>query len=352
MRYYETLYEDYINAVKRYNIFETSEDYKKGFPIHVENFENLIIYGPVGSGKYSQMLYFLKQYSPSDLKYEKKMTISNEKQNYTFHISDIHYEIDMALLGCNSKSMWSDIFFQIVDIVSVKSNKIGIIVCKNFHHIHTELLDVFYSYMQQYNAHHDNIILRFVLITEHLSFIPMNIMNACEKIHISKPSKDVLKKIAMNGNEKSTSFVSRIMKKNHTNNTIMNVVDTNDIVNIKETYSFDLIKNESEIPKDIFNIICDNIIALIDASDKFDFSKFRDALYEILIYNLDIIECVWYILSHFILIKRIKPDDISDILHKTYSFLKYYNNNYRPIYHLESIMFYIITKIENYDDNR
>jgi hypothetical protein len=28
--------------------------------------------------------------------------------------------------------------------------------------------------------------------------------------------------------------------------------------------------------------------------------------------------------------------------------LKYYNNNYRPIYHLESILFYLITKIHAY----
>ena len=33
-------------------------------------FNNTIIYGPTGVGKYSQMLYFLKKYSPSSLKYE------------------------------------------------------------------------------------------------------------------------------------------------------------------------------------------------------------------------------------------------------------------------------------------
>jgi hypothetical protein len=33
------------------------------------------------------------------------------------------------------------------------------------------------------------------------------------------------------------------------------------------------------------------------------------------------------------------------ILAKIHTFLKYYNNNYRPIYHLESIFFYMITQI-------
>jgi hypothetical protein len=44
----------------------------------------------------------------------------------------------------------------------------------------------------------------------------------------------------------------------------------------------------------------------------------------------------------------LENNDISDILKKTYTFLKYYNNNYRPIYHLESIMFYIINKVHKY----
>jgi hypothetical protein len=42
--------------------------------------------------------------------------------------------------------------------------------------------------------------------------------------------------------------------------------------------------------------------------------------------------------------------DISDIMRKMFSFLKYYNNNYRPIYHLESILFYFIIKIHGFDE--
>jgi hypothetical protein len=48
--------------------------------------------------------------------------------------------------------------------------------------------------------------------------------------------------------------------------------------------------------------------------------------------------------------KCLSEEDISEILIRTYSFLKYYNNNYRPIYHLESIIFYIINKIHNLNE--
>ena len=43
--------------------------------------------------------------------------------------------------------------------------------------------------------------------------------------------------------------------------------------------------------------------------------------------------------------KRLKDEDMPDIFIKIYSFLQYYNNNYRPIYHLESIIFYLVKKV-------
>ena len=120
----------------------------------------------------------LKSYSPSNLKYDKRITISTEKQNYTYQISDIHYEIDMQLLGCHSKLLWHEIFYQIVDIITMKSDKIGFIVCSNFHHIHNELLEIFYSYMQQYSNINSHIKIYFIIISENISFLPNNILNS------------------------------------------------------------------------------------------------------------------------------------------------------------------------------
>ena len=70
------------------------------------------------------------------------------KKEHVFKISDIHFEIDMELLGCNAKILWNVIYYNILDIISTKADLTGIIVCKNFHMIHSELLETFYSYMQ------------------------------------------------------------------------------------------------------------------------------------------------------------------------------------------------------------
>jgi hypothetical protein len=396
MKFYETHYEEYIHSIEQYNIHPEMLAIYKHFPKTLSQFGNIIVYGPPGSGKYSQMLYFLKKYSPSELKYDKKIVCQTDKVNYSYHISDIHYEIDMSTLGCNSKLLWHELFLQIIDIISVKTEKIGIIVCKNFHMIHTELLDIFYSYIQNY--HSTNIQIKFIIISEHISFIPKNILesfkiisvkrpdkihyinrinDACDKtkltdtttntfIHrinptISKPNRNNTNNVEESANKSSNAKVCKSTKKvegidtENLNNSesknkmkhIMDCLEPEYIINIKETESFSLMNDGSEIPKDNFNTICNNIIQEILQYKKMVFTHFRDTIYDILVYNLDVPECVWYVLSYFIQRNIFTESEIENILDKIFVFLKYYNNNYRPIYHLESIFFYIITIIQN-----
>jgi hypothetical protein len=266
------------------------------------------------------MLNSIKKYSHSDLKYEKKLSIVFNKDVYFFKISDIHYEVDMSLLGCNSKLLWHDIYQQIVDIISAKTEKSGIIVCKEFHNIHNELLENFYSYMQDNNASTINI--KFILLTEELSFIPDNILNCCEVISVSRPSKMAYTKISK--------------QKLPINLKIEN------ITNIKNLH---VEINELMCP---YKIICDKIIKEMVNINNLKFLKFRDNLYDIFIYNLDITDCIWYIMTSLINQEHIKRDKLSLIMVKTYNFLKYYNNNYRPIYHLESYLFYLISIIHGF----
>jgi hypothetical protein len=342
MKYYESHFEEYISAVEKFNLHpELSLVYNR-LPRKMAELENVIIYGPSGVGKYSQILNILKKYSPSELKYDKKMTISTEKQQYIYRISDIHFEIDMSQLGCNSKILWHEIFFQIVDIISVKQEKIGIILCKNFHLIHTELLEVFYSYMQQYNHSQTNIKIKFFIITEQISFLPTTILKTCQLLRVKRPDKEKYKELSL--------FLLSDKNKSAKITEILNDMEVDGITNTKEIRSFQHIESTKELPKDVFNIICDNLINEILNHKKITFTAFRDTLYDILTYNLDMTETLWHILCFFIEKNYLSKDDVSDILIKTYTFLKYYNNNYRPIYHIESMMFYIINKIHNYDE--
>jgi Cdc6-like AAA superfamily ATPase len=185
-------FEHYIHNIDNINIHPKIESLIKKMPMSVENVPNIIIYGPPGVGKYSQSLNLIKQYSNSDLKYEKKMIVSFNKENYFYKISDSHFEIDMELLGCNSKLLFHAIYDQIVDVISSRSFKNGIILCKNFHKIHSDLLESFYSYLQ--NSKPDYLNISFILLTEHLSFLPNNILNCCIQLNIGRPTKTAYKK--------------------------------------------------------------------------------------------------------------------------------------------------------------
>jgi len=354
MKFYETTMDEYLASVENQDFHEElTPVFEQCFPNTIKDFENIIVFGPTGAGKYTQTLKILKKYSPTLLKHEKKIKIQSEKKTYVLRISDIHYEVDMSFLGCNSKNVWNDIFSQIVDIISVKQEKIGIILCKNFHMIHSELLEIFYSYIQQYTG--SKIKIKFIILTEQMSFIPNHILRCCAVIPVKKPAKSVFVKMAEKNVAKPADchdYQKRVHshKWNITEKTdeIIRQIDTDTLINIKEIQSFSLLDTAADIPADIFNIICDKIILEIETLKQISFIKFRDSLYDIFIYNLDLVECLWYILSYFIRSGKLTREDSSVLLHKTYSFLKYYNNNYRPIYHLENIMLSIISRIHHY----
>ena len=319
MQFHETHFDHYLNANAENSLHPSLSLAYKKFPPKLSQLKNLIFYGPKGVGKYTQMLAAIKKYSPSELKYEKKLSITYNKNIYFFKISDIHYEIDMSLIGCHSKMLWNEVYNQIVDILLAKAEKSGIIVCKYFHEIHSELLDIFYSYMQSLNT--TMIDLKFVIITEELSFIPDNIVNCCHLIKVPRPSR----------NSYNRCLKIKI-KKN---------IQLHEITNIKNIHlPLDQLMNSNEI-------ICNKLVDFIGngGGKEINFYHMRELLYDIFIYNLDSYECIWFIVNKLIALNKIKSEDMTDILIKMYTFLKYYNNNYRPIYHFENFMVYLLMKV-------
>ena len=323
MKFYESHFEEYIVSNQKINVHPKLESvFLKNFPDSIQQLKNVIFYGPSGVGKYTQVLRSIKKYSPSELKYEKKLSIVFNKQVYYFKISDIHYEIDMSILGCNSKLLWHDIYQQIIDIISAKPEKNGIIVCKNFHEIHSELLDNFYSYMQ--NNLMTSFKITFFIISEHISFLPDNIIKCCEIIHIPRPSASTYNKCIQTTPKRKKLPLS-------------------EITNIKNLHS-------DELVMDHYKIITDKILhVILHVEEEFKIVVFRDLLYDILIYNLDINQCVWYIVTTLVLSNKIPQKNVSDVLMNMYKFFKYYNNNYRPIYHLEYFFTYIIQVVYGFE---
>ena len=295
---------DYLAHYNNENVHPELNSIKKKI-YKCENFPNLIVYGPSGSGKYTQTLSIISEYFNNDLKYEKKMCVQSQKDQYFIKMSSFHYEVDMSLLGCNAKILWTDIFSQIKDSIETSISKFGIIVCKNFHCINNELLDIFYSYIQN-NGYMFNI--RFIIVSEHLSFIPNEIIESSKLIRVEKIQK---------------KYITNINKKYSNKN----------INNLKNVFA--------GIPQIDKEYIISNLLYSILSSEKIDYLKLRDVIYDIFIFNISIEECIIQLL------KKIKNDTsefLPSTILKIVSFLKYYNNNYRPITHVEQY-FILLSKL-------
>lgn len=303
-------YEEYCREKDNFDIHKNISLLCNKLPSNGKDIPHLIFYGPPGSGKYSQALYCIRNYSPSALKYERKMVIMFDKNEYINVISDIHYEIDMELLGCNSKGLFQELIKNISDIIMTKQDKFGIILCKNFHTIHPELLDIFYSYMSSCISY----TIKFFIITENISFIPDNIVKICKTINIDYPTKSNIGKITNNKN--ITNIFNLKLKKNDT------------IINLHE------------------NIVNRIVVKIINYQD-ITMSKFRELIYDMLVYNINIYDAIYDILFYLIKNNYIEDSEYYNIMLHINKVLKQYNNNYRPIYHLENICYYLINKIHD-----
>ena len=318
MKYQSTKFEDYIQKCKKFNLHKEIIPLLTDVNNDIKNTNNLNLYGPSGIGKYTQALNYIKKFSPTDLRFERKMNFNfDNKSDFIFKISDIHFEIDMSLLGCKAKIVFNDLYYHILDVLSSRPKGSGIILCKNFHMIHSELLEIFYSYMQ--TLKHKNLNLVYIILTESVSFIPNNILNRCMVVPIKRPTKSNYIKI--------------------TNKSYFNNQELSSIKNIKNLKS--KIYNLNNLDKKIVDSVFDYIVNY----KTIKFIELRDKLYEIFIYNLDVHNFTYNIVKRLIVEGYLKENHIDNIFTKLYNFLKLYNNNYRPIYHLERFIFYLCIEI-------
>ena len=166
---------------------------------------------------------------------------------------------------------------------------------------------------------HQNIVFKFIILTEQISFIPKNILDRCQVISFSKPTKTNYKKL-------SNSITEN--KYNYTN--LKNCISL-----IEDNFDYG--------DKKIVNVLLEMIIHY----KSIDYLVFRESCYDIFIYGLDLNEVIYTIISKLVERQLLKKNKIANVLNNYYHFLKYYNNNYRPIYHLEKFFFELILCLNN-----
>jgi hypothetical protein len=307
----KTGFNDYF-IKNRKSIHKSYNHIINDLPNDIKDINNLILFGPPGIGKYTIALKIINKFSPSNLNYFNKITITEDHDKvYNIIMSDIHFEIDINLLGVNSKTLMNNIINNIADAMRNLKLTNAFILCKNFHLINYELHEIFYSYLQK-NMIFKNIHFKFIFLTENLSFIDKNIKQVCNSININRPKKlDLIKdtQIIQNYNQQ-TNNINELL--------VNNKNFQNDSVIIKE------------LKTEIIN------------SANIDFSRIREILYDILIYQMDVYKVFYNLLKTLYNDNIIDLDNLNIILNKLVEISIYYNNNYRPIFHLEIFILTII----------
>ena len=245
-----------------------------------ERNKNLIIYSHNNYYNYCYSLNYVKNESPSNLKYTRKITLHIKNNDYIFNISDIHLEVDFELLGVDEYNIFFELFNHVKENISL-NNKIKYIICLNFNNIKKELLDVFYTFL-------DELYIKFILLTDNISFINTTILDntkiyKIEPNYVSKYNKtyetkiEELSKIIIKYNKKKTSF-------------------------------FDI----------------------------------RQNIYNLLVYNYNIHNCINYLFELLLKDKYINEDNIFLVFKKYRNIIEKYNNNYRSIFHIERFIIFLI----------
>ena len=158
----------------------------------------------------------------------------------------------------------------------------------------------------------------FILISESVCFIPDNIVNCCLKINVPRPS------IA----QYNKCFKTKIKSTKNINNSKSLRLSITD--------------------EDPYISLCNHIYNYIVIPDSMKYTKFRDVLYDILIYNYNIGTLIYYLYSKLSKEKQLSNTQQTKMFDTVLLFLKNYNNNYRPIYHLELLMFNIISIVNGF----
>ena len=331
---YETHFELLFKSVDSFNFHHSL----------TPSFNNFIFFGPSGAGKYSQMILFVRNFSPSLLKYQNKLFSNLDKQHDLFiNISDIHFEIDMGLLGCNAKVLWHDLFTQIVDFISLKPHKKGFIVCYNFQDIHNELLDVFYSYFNPLSIRFNHIQLKFIILTQHISFIPNNILSLSKIISFSLFHNTLQHNHTINHNHIHNHIhIHTLHNHNQDNHNQDNHNQDNHNQDNHDKLTLPTILHNHDNHDDVFITISHNILSFFIHNKHlsfFHFYAFRDTLYDILIYNIDPFLIFSFITFKLIHLKLIHHSFISHLLSFLHLSLLHFSNNYRSFFHIELIFF-------------
>ena len=307
MRYRESLCSEYLASAREQPLHSWLTSIIQSTPTDPRSLPHLLLHGPPGVGKYTCALRLLEKYSPSALKYEKKLSVPAYKPGAApvdLRMSDVHFEVDLSMLGCNAKPLWAAIYGAIGDANAVASGQHSFVLCRQLESAPRDLL-VQLSPLLTYRPRRP---LTFILITEHACRLPSCLVERCRRLTIPRPSQAAYQRIG--------APAARI--------------DRSTISNIKPLLSG---TEQVEVYRPSARTIC----ASVADPDNIDLYAVRLSIYDALIRGLEPGRLVREVLSEAEASGLVGEAGNPAMLRLARDFFAAYKHYYRPIYHLETL---------------
>lgn len=231
---------------------------------------------------YADTLRKLQEMSPTNLKYCRKTFLKYNNNDHSFMTSDVHIEIDFELIGVIEYGLFFE-FFKHIEENMILNKKHIYVVCLHFEKITTDLLEVFFHFL-------DNSFIHFIFLTTHISFLPQCLL----KKSILKRFKTLDKSIY------NKSYKTRV------------------------------------------DVLVESLVnERLDANTSLSLFAWRETIYSLLVWNDSIHNAFSYLIFELIRCEYINESHMDDLFAKYYEIIHMYNNNYRSIYHLEHFIVYL-----------
>lgn len=302
-------------------------------PAVLSSLNHLILFGPRGVGKEYQARAIISKYSASHLLAERKVIVAPDTKNeFWTNSSDIHYEIDFQHLGCRASSAWHDFFEHVREITMSKIDKKNIILIKNFHHIPSELLLIFHSYIY---ACDNGCSIRIIGLTESVSHLPDDLIDIFEIISYKRPSINEYKMLFKSYSPSAAKILEP-------------VTDIN-VANIRRARAIINPISKEHMERNYFSVVEERITDSLIGSilvERPNIHLIREQLYQIPIQLVEVENILWLLLSRLLERGILHEEQLSLVWRWYYDYAHHHNHHYRYIYHVEQFIFRIIHMVK------
>lgn len=297
---------------------------------------NMIIHGNFGTGKNTLCNYFINSYFNFDNQvYNTKLVEYeiNEKNTITILKSPYHYIIDVCDNKYNEKKIISDFIEEISKTINISNNSHKIIVIKGSDNFTLNIQNTITNLMELYSQ-----TCRIIFICNNISKLSENLSSRCFTFHVENPSDKDISKVLQNIIDEENIKISKSKIQKIVSNSQSNI---NDAIFMLEKYEL-----LDALDLDInFQFINEFVEQLFNGLEILEIKK---AIYELLLYDITFDDFFLAVINKMGSI-NLKDEQRFKIIEAISYYSYLINKGYRPIFHFESLIIFIINILKNND---